>query len=85
MAKCSDIPDAEILEAVDAYHRYPLGHPLKPKRATQALAHKYPEKVLFAKLDKLLKRGFIEFGTNISGSWLTPKGRTYMQLLKENP
>ena len=39
------------------------------------ICEKYSEKAVYTKLDELSRRGYIEYGTSITGTWLTEKGK----------
>ena len=64
MIKRSDIPEAEIVEACRAYHRHEAPSPDK------ALAHKYPVKVIFAKMDQMEGLGLLNFGGSLRTAWV---------------
>jgi hypothetical protein len=62
--KCSDIPDDEIIAACNAFHAG------SGKTPDEALAHKYPVKVILAKMDKLVKRGLLDYGVSLRTAWV---------------
>jgi hypothetical protein len=61
--KTSDIPDAEILDACRAFK---AGGPTPDV----ALAHKYPVKVILAKMQKLVDRGWLDYGVSLRTAWV---------------
>ena len=62
--KCSDISEQEILEACREFHA-------KETRLTPdvALCHKYPVKVILAKMQKMVDKGLLEYGVSLRTSW----------------
>lgn len=52
----------------------PVGSPERRKRFYE-LCDKWGDKVFYAALDRLNRRGYIEYGVSIRGSWLTKKGK----------
>lgn len=62
--KCSDIPDQEIIAACNAFHQ---GNGPTPD---EALASKYPAKVILAKMDKMAARGILNYGTSLRTAWV---------------
>jgi hypothetical protein len=62
--KCSDIPDAEIIEAVRAFQRGEADTP------DAALAGKYPPNVVLAKMQKLSDRGVLDYGVSLRTAWV---------------
>jgi hypothetical protein len=59
-----DIPDAEILDAVRAFHS---GGGPTPE---VALAAKYPPKLVLAKMQRLVDRGVLNYGVSLHGAWI---------------
>lgn len=45
------------------------------KRRAEAAVARWSEKAVDCKLEELAGRGYIEYGTNVWGGWLTTKGR----------
>ena len=39
------------------------------------IKHGYPEKVIIRKVEKLTRRGYLEYGVSPRYAWLTDKGR----------
>ena len=64
--KRSDIPTRTVLRA------FKFGRP----RVDRFLAHVTgaPEKVVWAAMQRESGRGFVDYGTRLSGGWLTPEG-----------
>lgn len=62
--KCSDIPEQEIIDACNNFHKG-LGPP-----ADEALKDKYREKVILAKMDKMERKGILEYGVSLGTSWV---------------
>ena len=62
--KCADLPDEELLDAIRNYHarHAPMPH--------IALAHKYPVKVILAKLDKLCRKNIIDYGVSLCTAFI---------------
>jgi DNA-binding PadR family transcriptional regulator len=71
--KASDISEREMLEAFEA-RRLPMDKTFAA----------FPEKVVYAKMDKLDRKGFIEFGLNIRWGWLTEKGKARLEELRSS-
>lgn len=69
--KASDISELEMLEAFEA-KRLPMDETFAA----------FPGKVVYAKMDKLDRRGYIEFGLNIRWGWLTDKGKARLAELR---
>jgi hypothetical protein len=65
--KTSDIPDAEILDACRAFHAGAAATP------DVALAHKYPVKVIMAKMEKLYRRGLLDCGVSLRTAWVVER------------
>ena len=61
--KRSDIPDKEILAACDAFHSGQAATP------DEALAEKYPPKIILAKMAQMEVRGDIESGVSLRTAW----------------
>ena len=59
-----DIPEQEIIEACEKFHR---GEGETPDIA---LAEKYPEKVVLAKMGKMCDRGILEYGVSLRTAWV---------------
>lgn len=62
--KRSDIPAAAIFAACDAYHR---GEAATPE---QALADKYPPKLVLARMAQLVKRGDLNYRVSLRTAWV---------------
>lgn len=62
--KRSDIPDDEIIEACRAFRRREARTP------EEALAHKYPPKLILAKMRHLVYRGVLDYGVSLRTAWV---------------
>ncbi|KKL89641.1 hypothetical protein LCGC14_1912660 [marine sediment metagenome] len=62
--KASDIPEAEIFAACDAFHNKGAPTP------DVALATKYPPKVILAKMEKLVEQGKLDYGVSLRTAWV---------------
>jgi hypothetical protein len=62
--KRSDVSDAEVLEACRRFHTHQADTP------DRALSHKYPAKVILAKMRQLADRGQIEYGVSLRTAWV---------------
>ncbi len=62
--KTSDITDAEIFAACDAFHKNGAPTP------DIALADKYPPKVILAKMQKLSNQGRLDYGVSLRTAWV---------------
>ena len=67
----------ELLELVDA-HDWDKDKPF----AYEVLIQKYPEKKVYAKIDKLVRKGYLEFGVSARTGWLTAKGKAKLHELR---
>lgn len=63
--KCSDIPEVEIVEACRAFHRQET-----TQTPDEALAHKYPVKVIMAKMQKMSDKGILNYGVSLRTAWV---------------
>jgi hypothetical protein len=79
MKKRSDITTLQVLDVYSRpfSERYP---------AEKVLAHETgaPEKVCWAAMVREDERGFLDYGSNLRGGWLTPLGAAKLKELKEN-
>ena len=64
MVKSADIPEADIFAACDAFHNEGAPTP------DIALADKYPQKVILAKMQKMENRGKLESGVSLRTAWV---------------
>lgn len=62
--KRGDIPDAEVLEACRAFHRGEADTP------DVALSHKYPAKLVLAKMQHMVDRGLLNCGVSLRTAWV---------------
>lgn len=67
MVKRSDISDDEMIEAVREWNRNIWINPLP----TDALADKYPRKVIEAKMLQLVDKGILSYGVSLRTAWVT--------------
>ena len=96
--QCKDLPTAEVLFAMWAWHEEVRQinadrDPLEVKQidlervrqyppdVVQVMMYLYdvPEKLVYAKLDKLERKGLIEYGGTIRLGWPTDKGLALMR------
>lgn len=77
-----DIPDAEVIAAVEAYWRQMWSVPNRihggrdyndviPLAPLTVLSQKYPEKVVLAKLERMCEQGILDYGVSSRIPWLT--------------
>jgi hypothetical protein len=71
--KASDIPDGEILQLIDQHTRFGGAFAYEV-----LIAAGYPEKVVYAKYEKLSRRGLIDWGVSMRTGWLTDKGKALL-------
>lgn len=64
--KRSDITDEEILDACRRFH----AEGCRGLTVDMALAHKYPTKVILAKMQQMADRGLINYGTSLRTAWV---------------
>ena len=62
--KTSDIPNSEIIEAVRLFHAG------KGETPDIALAHKYPAKLILAKMQKMVDKGLLNYGVSLRTAWI---------------
>lgn len=65
--KRSDIPEAEIIEACRA------SRARTAKTPDIALAGKYPQKLILAKMAQLVEQGKLDYGVSLRTAWPTEK------------
>lgn len=61
--KCSDIPEDEIIAACIECHK---GGPTPDI----SLEHKYPVKVILAKMQKMVDKGILDYGVSLRTAWV---------------
>lgn len=44
-----------------------------------------PEKVCWRAMERTLRRNYIDYGTSMRTSWITPEGHAYLELLNKEP
>lgn len=69
MIQCKDIPVEEILEACRAFHQSKGRGPTPD----QALAAKYPVKVILAKMQQMVTKGLLDYGVSLRTAWVVEK------------
>jgi hypothetical protein len=74
--QCKHVPVVEVLTAVK---KRQLG--IDDRFPYQQLSDKYPEKVVYAKMEKLARDGLIGYGVSLRTGWITPKGQAYIDAL----
>jgi hypothetical protein len=77
--QAKDISWLEFLTYAQLYHADTMHNMPKPtcycpRFAYVRLYEKYPEKVVMAKFEKAMKKGYIDYGVSIVCPWLTDKG-----------
>ena len=70
---CRDIPERELLEAIVAYGESVSDGNYQTPFPYEALAHKYPEKVTYKKMEKLSAKGLINYGVSLRTAWVEPE------------
>lgn len=78
----ADIPDRVLLEAVRAFHDRTRGRS-EMRTPDEALADRWPAKVVLAKMRKLADKGYIDCGVSLRTAWLEPKGAELLDGIKE--
>jgi hypothetical protein len=79
-----DIPIKEVLQLQQIWtennHNYWHGKSnIKIPYTYEILGIKYgSENLVFSKMEKLYRKGYLEYGTSLRTSWLTDKGREYL-------
>lgn len=58
--KRTDIPEEEIFAAVDAFHA-----DLTRATPEEALAHKYPPKLILARMKQMVDEGKLDYGVSL--------------------
>lgn len=81
MPSAKDINERELLEYIQARKKKNFDLP-NPVEAW--VAKGFPEKVVYAKLEKLEDRGLIECGVSIRQCWLTQKGEARLSVESHN-
>lgn len=64
--KRSDITEAEVIEACDAFHQHRDSRP--PWK--QLVDKGYPEKVVYAKMSQLVDKGVLDYGVSVRTAWV---------------
>lgn len=62
--KRSDIPEEEILAACIAFHSHQT-----QQTPDESLAHKYPPKVILARMEQMCAKGILESGVSTRTAW----------------
>lgn len=64
--QCKHISEQEIIDACNAFHRNVYKNPTPD----EALAHKYPAKVILAKMARMVDRGILDYGVSLRTAWV---------------
>lgn len=81
MIQAKDIDDIEALELISSWWsavRSGEEPDYESRHAYPALCQRFPAKVVEAKFKALHRRGYLEFGGNVTGSWLSLKGEAFL-------
>lgn len=70
---CRDIPERELLEAIVAFQESISDGNYQTPFPYEMLAHKYPEKVTYKKMEKLDNKGLINYGVSLRTAWVEPE------------
>lgn len=70
--KASDIDERELLQMIAEHEAGRLPYDVLVSRGI-------PEKVVYAKYEKLDRRGLIEYGVSLRTAWLTAAGAARLQ------
>ena len=82
--KRADIPASEIIAAVDAFSNALERHDYSNLRTPEvALAGKYPEKLVFARMQQLVDANVLEVGTSLRTAWVIRYGTGWEERLAE--
>lgn len=82
MTSAKDIDERELLVYI---RDRKVARSETPNPVEAWVAKGYPEKVAYAKLAKLDKKGFIEWGVSIRQCWLTAKGESHLTQGERKP
>ena len=66
--KCADIPDGHVIELARRSHQQPFGN---PGVVDALVAEGVPEKVAVAKVERLIRRRLLDYGTTLRYAWPT--------------
>ena len=66
--KCADIPDGHVIELARRWHAQPIGSLCV---VDALIAEGVPEKVAYAKVQRLVRRHLLDFGTTLRCAWPT--------------
>lgn len=69
VTKSSDIPDAHVIELARAWQ----ADYSRPSVVRALVAEGVHPKIAYAKVEKLCRRGLMEYGTSPAGAWPTEK------------
>jgi hypothetical protein len=65
-----DVDQAEIIAACNDFHAG-----VTTETPDEALAHKYPRKLILAKMAKMAAQGVLECGVSLRTAWVAPFSR----------
>ena len=66
--KCADIDDGHVIELARQWQQQPHSH---PGVVAALVAEGVPEKVAVAKVERLVRRGLLDYGTTLRYAWPT--------------
>jgi hypothetical protein len=72
--KCSDIADDLVIRYAADFHDRISNTPA----GTRLMEDGVPKKVAAAKVDRLIRRGLLDFGVSPNTAWPTDKGRALL-------
>lgn len=72
--KRSDVAEIDVLRAVAAFHRALGRGDFKHPTPDEALADRYPVKLILARMRQLDREGLIDYGVSLRTGFLTDKG-----------
>lgn len=65
--KRSDISEQEIIDACNKFHSHQFGTRPTPDIS---LAHKYPPKLILAKMQQMSSKGILDYGVSLRTAWV---------------
>jgi hypothetical protein len=77
--KRADLTTAQVLRAYRDQSRF------VPFPTTTLIDEGYPEKVVYAAIEREERRGFIDYGVSLRAGWLTPKGEAELARIEATP
>jgi hypothetical protein len=67
--QCKDIPDEVILKACDDFFAAMRGDARIAQTPDEALADRWPPKLILAKMESMVRRGLLEYGVSLRTAW----------------